>query len=220
MNQKFNKKAMKDAPPLTSETQLKATRKRINALNKQRSKQMEHKIAAYLRGRRVLMSGAAKQYKGDVEIPFVNYPGGYLIECKLSAVRQDNTPKIRMLFEWFEKIHGEAKAMNMKFGVVIIHFHGMKTDYVFVRSDIIHNLMYIYHTPYTPTLNQLAALPVKKDLRFNRKGETVLSFSLLSSEIESALVTIDNMSAAKYILRDGEYLLMPIQDYAALVEHI
>src|SRR5687767_12460961 len=76
--------------PLTSETQLKRTRTEVNATNRNRARSMEQRIAKYLRGDRTPASGAMAKYKGDITVDFVNNPGKYIIECKMSAGKDGN----------------------------------------------------------------------------------------------------------------------------------
>jgi len=207
-------------PPLTSERQLEKTKKEINALNKSRSKAMERRIAKVLRGRRVPMSGAAAQYKGDVEIPFENFPGKYIIECKLTAQLKGSEPVMRLQFAWFPKLHEEARNMNAKFGIFVLHYHGNNNDYIFVRIDIIDKLIRVYRTPYGLTLQQLLAVSAILDWRTDGKGKPRVSYSLQRRELESNMINVNGMRGVRAILPDGVYLILQLIDFIAVTEHM
>ena len=207
--------------PLTSEKQLQDTIKARNALNKQRSKAMERKIAQQLRGRRVPMSGAAAQYKGDVEIPLKNHPGHYIIECKLSARQHNRTlePWAVIRFDWFEKIHNEAKAMNAKFGILIFHFQNTANDYVFIRRDVITKLIR-YLPEYADILNALSTQTPIQDLRFNKAGKLVSSSSIFRNKLEATMIAYKGYKAARVILPDGEYTIMHLITFKELTQEL
>lgn len=210
----------KTFPPLTSEETLKKTRTQITKLNKSRSKAMERRIARILRGRRIPMSGAAPQFKGDVEIRFVNNPGGYLIECKLSAQKdyKDATPEIRLQFDWFTKLQIEVKATDgAKFGVLIVHYKGHGNDYVFMRREDVQLLMERYHVGYN--LMPFITMP-GLDLRTKANGIPRVGHSIYKSVIDSNMQTIDGIRAAKFILPDTEYIVFYIQDFKDIVEDL
>lgn len=207
----------KDAVPLTNEKQLKDARRETNARNKSRSKDMERRIARYLRGRRIPMSGAAAKYKGDVEIPLINHPGMYLIECKMSAKQMnDNSPAIRIIFAWFSKIHDEAKAMNAKFGILIIHFLGRAEDYVFLSDETIDKLI-SYDCLFADELKALSEkTPI--DLRTSQKGKTNMSYTLLLKFIDQNFQSVNNIKGLKLRLPDRDYLLIRLSDFRDIVE--
>ncbi len=206
--------------PLTSEQQLKKTITERNAKNRARSKAMEHRIAQILRGRRVPMSGAAAKYKGDVEIPFVNYPGAYIIECKLSAQRNVlDEPKMPIDFAWFPKIQIEARNMNAKFGVLIIHFHGNNNDYVFVRKDVLEKIIYKYETPYADIL--LRAFDIKNvfDIRYLSNGKPRLRYDLTRNDIENRMIDLGGIYCARFILPDDEYFIVNLTTFRDILAH-
>lgn len=206
--------------PLTSERQLEKTVKERNALNKARSKAMERRIAKVLRGRRVPMSGAAAQYKGDVEIPFENFPGKYIIECKLTAQMKGSEPVMRLQFSWFPKLHEEATSMNAKFGIFIMHFHGNNNDYVFVRLDIVDKLIRFYRSPYGLTLQQLLAVSARLDWRTDLKGKPRSSYSLQRRELEVNMINVNGMRGVRALLPDAEYLILQLVDFVFVTEHM
>lgn len=209
----------KKYPPMTSEETLKKTRRQITLLNRARSKEMERRIARTLRGRRIPMSGAAAQFKGDVEIPFVNYPGKYIIECKLSAQRNnaDAAPEIRLQFEWFTKLHMEALAMGAKFGVLIIHYKGYNNDYVFLRREDLQLLIERYEVAH----NLLPCLTMNGlDLRIKANGLPRSGHSIYKSVIDTHMQNISGISCAKFILPDTEYLIFYLQDFKDIVEDL
>lgn len=207
--------------PLTSEKQINDTVKAINLKNKQRAKAMERRIAKVLRGRRVPMSGAAAQYKGDVEIPFVNYPGKYIIECKLSAQLQKNTyePMMRITFSWFPKLHQEAKNMAAKFGVLIIHFQNFTNDYVFVRRDIVDKLITYYHTPFSLELMDLRDITPILDWRTVR-GKSRVSYNVYRKELEDNMKDVKGFKGVRVLIPDGEYLVLHLDTFNTMVSHM
>lgn len=209
-------------PPLTSEPELKRTIKEQNALNRARSKKMENRVAAVLKGRRVLLSGAAAQYKGDVEVRFENYPGGYIIECKLSAQTKgnDKEPHIRLQFSWFPKMHEEAVSMNMKFCILIVNFLGSTRDYVFIRKDIVAMLIKRYKTPYAATVSTLATEAKLLDLTKTKGGKPRVGHTLERRELEDNMITVNNMQGVRVIVPDGEYLVMHIDNFATITSHM
>jgi hypothetical protein len=109
----------------------------VNRLNRDRAKAMERRIAKRLQGNRVLMSGAG-YIKGDVTIPYKG--SSFLIECKLTENTKKGTPQIGIPYFWLTKIERETKAMRSLFGVLIIHFHGVAGDYVFMPVDKLYHL--------------------------------------------------------------------------------
>jgi hypothetical protein len=168
------------------------------------------------------MSGAAAQYKGDVEIPFYNYPGKYIIECKLSAQRKSNgtdEPMIRIAFPWFPKLHEEARNMDAKFGILIIHYLGYNDDYVFIRRHIIDLLTTRYRSPYADILTNLASLAPVLDFRFN-KDKPKSGHNLQRKDIEKAMIDISGMRGVKFITPDGEYLIIHLSAFKLITEHL
>lgn len=217
---KIPKEVKTKYPPLTSAVQLERTRKEQNALNRSRSKAMENRVAKTLHGRRVLLSGAAAAYKGDVEVRFENYPSGYIVECKLSAQSKEMEPHIKLQFYWFPKMHEEAKHMGSKFSVLIVNFLGNTRDYVFVRKDIVDMLIHRYHTPHTDTLYKLSTETNILDLRTNKSGKPLVGYTLKRSEMEAGMKAINGMSGVRILVPDGEYLILHIDIWAKLVEHM
>ncbi len=217
---KIPKEVVTKYPPLTSSSALERTRKEQNALNRARSKSMENRVAKVLGGRRVLMSGAAAAYKGDVEVRFDNYPSGYIVECKLSAQSKEAEPNIKLQFYWFPKMHEEAKHMGSKFSVLIVNFLGNTRDYVFVRQDIVDMLINRYHTPYADTLYKLSRDTNLLDLRTNKSGKTLIGYTLSRSQIETGMKAVDGMSGVRVLVPDGEYLILHIDVWAKLTEHM
>lgn len=205
--------------PLTSEETLKKVRRQITKLNKTRSKEMERRIARTLRGRRIPMSGAAAQFKGDVEIPFINNAGKYIIECKLSAQRNnaDATPEIRLQFSWFVKLHLEAIAMGAKFGVLIVHYKGHNNDYVFMRREDVQLLIERYAIGH----NLLPCLTMPGlDLRTKANGMPRSGHSIYKSAIDVSMQLVNGIRCAKFILPDTEYLVFYLQDFKDIVEDL
>lgn len=207
-------------PPLTSEEQYKRTRKEQNALNRSRSKAMENKVAKVLGGRRVLLSGAAAAYKGDVEVPLKNYPGNYIVECKLSAQNKEKDPYISIQFAWFPKMHIEAKSMGSKFAVLVINFLGNRRDYVFIRKDIVEKIINRYHSPYSETLSRLLTETIVLTWTHSKAGKPLNSYTAMKSTLEDSMSNIDGMEGVRVIVPDGEYLVLHLDTFATVTTHM
>ena len=208
--------------PLTSERQINESVRTQNQKNKDRSKAMERRIAKVLRGRRIPMSGAAAQFKGDVEIPFVNFPGKYIIECKLSAQLNNRTsePQIRISFAWFPKMHDEAKSMAAKFAVLIVHYQNVGNDYVFVRRDIVEKLITYYHTPFSVELIDLRDTTNVLDWRVDQKGKARSGYNVQRRELEAGMKDVKGFKGVRVLVPDGEYLVLHLDTYSAMVSHM
>lgn len=217
---KIHRDVVTKYPPLTSVDALTKTRKEQNALNRSRSKSMENRVAKVLGGRRVLLSGAAAAYKGDVEVRFNNYPSGYIVECKLSAQSKELEPHIKLQFYWFPKMHAEAKNMGSKFSVLIVNFLGNTRDYVFIRNDVAKMLISRYHTPYADVLTRLLTETLVLDLRTNKSGKPLIGATLKRSLMESNMLTIGGMSGVRMLVPDGEYLIIHIDIWSKMVAHM
>lgn len=113
---------------------MEKNRKEINRLNRQRAKAMEKRVARYLDGTQTPQSGAGSA-KGDILIDFVNRPGKYMIECKMSSATKRGLASITIYKMWFEKMHKDAKAMRALFPVLVYHYHNRQGDFVFVPKD-------------------------------------------------------------------------------------
>jgi len=205
----------KKYPPLTSETTLKKARKDIAKQNRSRAKDMERRIAQVLRGRRIPMSGAAAAFKGDVEIPLINHPGKYIIECKLSSQRNvHDQQRISAYFEWFRKLRYETEAMNAAFGVLIIHYFRGSNDYVFIRREDIQLFIERYNKIELLPLLTLEGL----DVRLKANGAMRVGFDVNKNSIDSRMNESHVfIPAAKYILPDTEYIVLYLSDFRMLM---
>lgn len=128
--------------PITSKRKFKEVdekRKEINRLNRRRAKAMEKRVARYLDGTQTPQSGAGSA-KGDILIDFVNRPGKYMIECKLSADRSKETPTLRIFKYWIPKMIKDAKAMRAIFPVLVYHYHDVAGDYVVIECQDLYKL--------------------------------------------------------------------------------
>lgn len=112
---------------------------RRNNLNKQRSRQMEQRIAKLLRFQRVPFSGAGG-VKGD-NIGMTDF-GLCILECKLSAgwYKPLDCESITIAFGWLKKLEDEVELMQARFGALVFHYHNVRADYVIVRQDWFHML--------------------------------------------------------------------------------
>jgi hypothetical protein len=206
---------------LTSEEVYEKTRKQINKQNKDRARNMENRIAKYLRGSRVPMSGAAKQWKGDCIIPFINNPGMYLVECKLTARRTHKGTIGNMLIqvEWFTKLDNEVQAMNAKFGILIIHYHGFAGDYVFIKDTYVQKLLtqYSLEPQYKEDLSKLL---MSIDFFPKIKGHIHLLFGITNKEIAENLKQLRMIKGMRLELPVGNYVVLPIEDFRNVVYNL
>lgn len=205
--------------PLTSEDQLKRTRTQVNATNRNRARSMEQRIAKYLRGDRTPASGAMAKYKGDITVDFVNNPGKYIIECKMSAGKDGNDNKqIGIQFSWFPKIKQEAAAMRAKFGILVIHYHNAKGDYVFVDDLTLTWLM--AYSPFSSALSRIKHVPFVIDMRFKKNNEPRAVYSLKLQHIEDTFTDIEGIKVVKALVPEGMYYIFTLQQYRDLLEGI
>jgi Holliday junction resolvase len=111
---------------------LPEVRKRINARNKTRSRQMEMRVARYLKGNRVPMSGSGS-LKGDCFVPYDEYRTIY-VECKLTE-----KGAFYIYQKWLEKMLRESNAMRCVFPILVIHFVGdsQNRDLVFIPESAV-----------------------------------------------------------------------------------
>lgn len=181
---------------------------------------MERRVARFLQGLRTPMSGASASYKGDVTVDFVNNPGKYIIECKLSdATSASGYPQIVLQLKWFAKLQQEASAMRAKFGILIIHYHGLKEDYVFIRRDHVEWLL--TRSIRGDTLSSLlsADLFVKDIMRFeNGKRRTI--FGLEQRRITEVMTDFDGFKVMAVNTPDGTYYVFELKQFRDLMEGV
>lgn len=179
-----------DPHPITSKRKFKEVdekRKEINRLNRQRAKAMERRVARYLDGLQTPQSGAGSA-KGDILIDFTGRPGKYMIECKLSSVRQKGIPKMQLAKSWIAKMNKDAKAMRALFPVLVYHYHDKQGDYVLVEKTNLHKIG-VYPESYSEEQ------PLLKEHNTPAKSVVLLAtFSDLSkSPPYYSLLSIDNV---------------------------
>src|SRR6185436_28311 len=113
-------------------------RRRRNNLNRSRARRMEDRVAKFLGGNRVPMSGAGS-LKGD---GLVYTPIGLLVlECKVTSGGGPAGPTLYFpACRWMTKLESDTKALKGKFGILIIHYHGTNQDYVVMRRDWFYHI--------------------------------------------------------------------------------
>lgn len=181
---------------------------------------MERRVARYLQGSRTPMSGAAAKYKGDITVDFINNPGKYIIECKLSdAISASNQPQIVIQLKWFAKLQQEASAMRAKFGVLIIHYHGLKEDYVFVRRDHVEWLL--TRSTYTNVLDMILNADIfAKDIMRFENGKLRTLFGLEQRRITEVMADFGGFKVMAVNTPDGTYYVFELQQFRDLMEGI
>lgn len=198
--------------PLTSEYELKKTRQEINATNRRRAKDMERRVARYLKGMRVPSSGAIAGMKGDCKIPIVGGEEHYYVECKSSA--QLAFP-LTML--WFDKVLIDTVAMDARFGILVIHFHGKKQDYVFVPSRAMSFLA-------TRSIHGLAIDLIRNDviprdiILAGNKMRRVLS--LYEESLMQSLITVRGFRTTAFLMESGVWYVFTLEQFRDLMEDV
>lgn len=197
------------------------TRKEINATNRRRAKEMERRVAKFLNGLRIPMSGAAANFKGDITVDFVNNPGKYIIECKLSDdLSGSNLPQLVIELKWFAKMQKEAAAMRAKFAVLVIHYHGLRDDYVFVRTD--HLDWLFTKSIRADVINAIIAARIDaKDIMRFGNGKLRTLFALEQRVIEDQLFRVINgYKVGAVNTPDGTYYVFELKQFRELMEGV
>lgn len=178
-----------------------------------------------LSGRRVPNSGAAIQYKGDVEIPFKEHPGKYIIECKTSSAFNagNDTPQIRILFSWLEKLQKESNAMNALFGVLVIHYfrQNFLKDFVLIRQNDVHRIADMFMPTWYSALKELADTAPIIDIRTQRVSNKPRGgYNINQRETEHAMIAIEGLHGMRYQTPHGLYLVLYLQDFRDIMKGI
>lgn len=113
---------------MSNEFEHPLSRAYIAKRNKERSRRQEQRIAKYLSGNRVPMSGSG-QIKGDCIVPFDEYRSIY-VECKFTEKEQ-----LQVQFAWLTKIQEDAKSMRAMFGILVMSFYRHSNDYVLISPE-------------------------------------------------------------------------------------
>lgn len=219
---RIKKKAENDKPklhvmtkrdkPLTSEYELKKTRQEINATNRRRAKEMERRVARYLKGMRVPASGALAGMKGDCKIPLADGEQHYYVECKMSA--QNSFP---LTIQWFDKVLTDTVAMNSRFGILVIHFHGKKQDYVFVPSRAMSFLA--PRSIHGLTIDLIRNDVIAKDITLaGNKMRRVLS--LHEESLVQSFVTIRGFRTTAFLMESGVWYVFTLEQFRDLMEGV
>jgi hypothetical protein len=210
-------KLIQRTKPLTSEYELKKTRKEINAINRRRAKNMERDVAYYLKGKRVPSSGAIAGMKGDCTIPLES-GGFYIVECKMSA-NQDKSGNscIILSLEWFNKVVKDARSMSAKFGVLVIHYFGKKQDYVFVSSSTLRYMA--AKSIHEPAINKI--IDVVKPIDISTVSGRMRSvYKLVEKDLLSAFIPVWGFSCAAYNMSSGVWYVFTLEQYRDLLEGV
>jgi Holliday junction resolvase len=168
----------------------------IQKQNKDRSKRQEREIAKYLGGKRQIMSGALKGYKGDVIIPYDEYRSIY-IECKVTTVNNYYAAK-----DVLTDMHTNAKEMHCICGILIVKFNNRGSS-VLIRVE-----------DYNRWFSQYVDTIIFVDYAFNISQEKVTVF-----------INYDNVTSVQYheeplviVLRGENYLQIPLQTFKEILE--
>lgn len=169
------------------------------------------------------MSGAHSAYKGDVAIEFINNPGKYIIECKLTAaLDKTNVPDMKVTLSWLSKLKREAKAMNAKFSVFVFHYHNTRIEqnYVWIHEDDVRKIIQ-YSPEYKDTLLQLLDTTLIKDIRYKKYGEGFIkTYHLHKDRTDRAMLTVNDIKGTRLLTQEGIYLVLYLQDFRNIVYNI
>jgi len=177
---------------------LRANSKRIRA----RSGQMERNVAAFLLGRRVPMSGAGSM-KGDCEVETEKI-GRIFIECKYSAgMDRDGSPRIRIDFRWFDKMHVDAVKMKARFAALVFQYHDVRfAKYVIISTDVLQK----YDTLERLTGAEIIDAGMKSGITMT-KAMIDMAFSLHERKLPVAILRCSR----------GDYVLTTLQEFKELI---
>lgn len=126
-----------EVPELDGEYRRQKAR-HIAKTNKDRSRRMEQRVAKAIGGNRVPMSGAGS-IKGDC---IVSTPVGLVaVECKYTAAVAANEPTMTVMKTWFPKLESDVQAVGAAFGILVIHYHNISTDFVFIPERVAHRFL-------------------------------------------------------------------------------
>jgi hypothetical protein len=222
MKRKIRNYQTKRDIPLTSIEQYKATRAKINKVNRDRAKFMERRVAKFLCGNRVPGSGAFTGYKGDGKIRMKN-DHFFLIECKLSANNHKLYGKgIPFLAKWLEKHINDTNAMKCVFGIFVLHHHETAVDYVLWRIEDVQNYLLEHSTVLTEDLSlTIDNIPPDSiiDYEFKPNGTLRRTYDIWHERLEKTFVKskfgLRVMIIHTYI---GNYLVLPLVDFKSVIK--
>lgn len=174
----------------------------INAKNRQRGKQMERRVMKALKGNRVPMSGAGS-IKGDGQV--FSSIGYILVECKCSAaIDSQRRQKLRVDFRWLTKMELEARIMNARFPILVIHHMDAKQDYVIIAQQY-------FEKYFRKSIGDMLPTAIL-DLH-GKNGWTAMRHKL----------ELDFAHEVRYTILDtdlGPYVICPLSWFAALLEEL
>ena len=134
---------------------------------------MELRIAKYLKGHRVPMSGAGS-IKGDCLV-ITDKCGQIYIECKYTAATHVDTgePIIRLDFKWLDKMQRDAEIMRSRFPALVFRYHDKRlSDYVIVGVDVFQRYA---DDPQCDRLDNLAVLEAEDKSGLNLQRRALLA---------------------------------------------
>jgi hypothetical protein len=212
------KKIRRDKP-LTSEIEYKKTRAAINKENRDRSKRHERRVAQLLGGNRTPMSGGHAAYKGDVEILFSHNPGKYIIECKMSTSLKDGIPQIGLAFNWLPKIRKEAKAMNARFSIIVLHYFNQDflKDFVLISNDDFKAITLLDGVD-RDKLEYIRLNGPIIDIRTKVGNKERKTYTINQRYATRAMVDLLGILTLKYITPAGVYTMMHLNDFRELLK--
>lgn len=180
-----------------------ATRRAIMQQSRRRSREMELRVARYLSGHRVPMSGAGSM-KGDCEV-ITDKVGKIFIECKYSARMIVGGKVIRIDYRWFDKMTKDAISMKAKFPALIFRYHGSRlSDYVIMSI-----------TPYT-IYGDVEDLEGAITIDTGEANGITLFYNKLAIAMEAHAhkKNLTLLSCSR-----GMFIIMPISDFRDLINN-
>lgn len=205
---------------LTSEQTYTRTRKEINRLNRERAKRMEARIAKYLGGERVYGSGAIAKHKGDCKIP-IDKDRTYYVECKLSEMLADGEePALKIISAWFPEMQKNVKSMDSMFGILVIHYHLKKGDYVFIRPQDLELILNRVSEETSAAYKGLMFITLLEENALNttqnKSGKMIKSYVFRHSVVDK-FKKVNNLLGLGVLTLHGMYLCMPIEQFKQLM---
>lgn len=178
----------------------RAMTKAMLAQSRRRSREMELRVAKFLLGHRVPMSGAGT-IKGDCTV-VTDKVGQVFIECKYSAGHtKSGIPVIALDLRWLVKMHTDSVSMRAKFPALIFRYHGGRlSDYVIVPLDA--------YTRY----GEQEFLTDAPELDFGDKTMTKLKQTLLEQLLSASTHRVIHLKT-----KVGPYIIMDLVDFKDII---
>lgn len=201
----------------TTKATVKRTQREINNTNRRRAAAMELRVAKYLTGERVPLSGSLARYKGDVRVPLSH--GFYIIECKLSAgTTKQGEPQMLFQYSWLTKLRREAIAMRARFGILIIHYHGVQNDFVFVPQDAWEYIA--NYSSHGTVMREAIQHTTVEDGRYKSQGQPRQSHKMVRSALTRNMIHYSGLHIGAFQTHDEILYIVQLQQFRELIAEV